>query len=95
MTYSANVLLQPLQRFPLVFQSVVYTAASQHFLACQKPIWTNPVIEIDHNNIHSTSLYQTAPIVIGIRIGVESATLNEEVYRELRLGGRVSWCIDI
>lgn len=95
MTYSTNVLLQPLQRFSLVFQSVVYTAASQHFPACQKSIWTNSVIEIDHNNIHPTSLYQPAPIVVGIPVGVKSATLNEEVYRELRLGGRVSWRIDI
>lgn len=45
-----NILLNPLQRLPLVQQADVEVPSGFYFLTRQKPPWTNPVVKASHDD---------------------------------------------
>ena len=74
-----DVLLYPLQTFPLVFQSIVDAAALEHFLAGEETVRPDAVVGGDNNNVHLTGNDKSRAIEICIRIRVETATLDEDI----------------
>lgn len=51
--YLLYMLLNPFQNLDLVFQTIVVAAAFANLRAGQKAVWTNAVIEVDNNYIHT------------------------------------------
>jgi len=75
----ANVALNPLESFSLVFQSIVDGSVFRDFLAGNESIWTNAVVKVDDYNVEITCSDQATTIVVGIRVCVEASTLDEEI----------------
>jgi hypothetical protein len=92
----ANVLLDPLQSLDLIFEAIVGASALDNLVGSQESIRTNAVVEVHDNNIVVACFDKTRAVVVGVRVCVESTTLNEEVDREriVRSGIRGSKDVD-
>lgn len=88
----ADILLDPLKSFDLIFQAIVQTPFRLNLLARQESIRPDSVVEGDDNDVLSRSLDQTCPVVIGVGVGIEPSTLDPEVDWQAR---RIRWCEDI
>lgn len=51
--YLADMLLHPFECLALILQSIVQTRALRYFFGSQKSIWSDAVVEGDHNNVIS------------------------------------------
>jgi hypothetical protein len=82
----ADIFLYPLQSLDLVSETVVGSASLNNLVWSQETIRTNTVVEVDDDNVVVACFDQTGTVVVGVRVGVESTALNEEVD-----GERVVW----
>ena len=77
------MLVYPLQKLSLVFQSIVQTQGlvRDDLLASQEPVWSHPVVEVDYHNAFPRGANNFSPVKVGVAIVVETATLDEDVDR--------------
>jgi hypothetical protein len=94
-SYQVNVFLDPFQRETLVQQSGIQSTILLDLLACEKTESTNPVIEIDQDNVLVGFGDHIRTIVIGIRVCSIAAALDVKPDFELGSLGRVGGCEDI
>ena len=84
----ADVLLDPLQGFPLVSKAVVGCTTSEDLRTGQESVGTYSVVEGDNDNVQLAGCDQAAPVVVGVGIYVEPAALNKEEDWQLRVWRR-------
>ena len=78
-----DVLLHPLHGLPLVFQAVVDAATCLDFLTGEETVGSNAVVDGDHDDAVSACEDQACAVEVRVGVGVETATLDEEVDGEL------------
>jgi hypothetical protein len=88
----ADMFLDPLESLDLIFEAVIQTSAILDLLASQEPVWTNSVVEGNHDDVRARRFDQPGSIVVCIRIRIEATTLYPKEHREI---GRVLWGIHI
>lgn len=75
-----NVVVNPFQGLPLIFQSVVETV---DLTTCEEAIWTDAIVESNHDDVVARGRDQSTAIILSVGIVVEATTLDEKVHRQL------------
>ena len=86
----ADVVLNPLKSFQLVFQAVVQAATLLHLSSCEESVGADTIAKGDDHHVHIRSFNQAGTIKIRIRVRVEPTALDEEKNWEFRSGRRIA-----
>lgn len=94
-TKLANVLLHPLKSLDLILETIVSAASFGDLLRGKETIRADTVVEIHYNDVVVAGLDQAGTVVVGVRVCVESSTLDEEVYRQWMTCCGIRWSVDV
>jgi hypothetical protein len=90
-----NIFLDPAEQFALVEQAHIQISVAPDFLAGEEPKRPDTIVEVDQNNAVLRLEYKFCAVIISIRVGHETSTLNINPDGEFRLFRRVQRSKDI